>query len=98
MEKKTRQTVSLKAAGRGITNAIVLGTKFMDMGCEVRITTGSIKIVDDIVDAPEEVLSSGKETMGTCERDREDEEEADMQVRTNSTVEVTIWRKDVGKK
>lgn len=66
----------------------------MDMGCEVRVTTGSIKIVDDVVDALEEVVN-GKEAVGEGEKNGEDEEVADMHVRTNSTVEVFVWRKEV---
>ncbi|KAI5842705.1 Rpp20 subunit of nuclear RNase MRP and P-domain-containing protein [Tricharina praecox] len=92
--KKPQEGVTLKATGKGITNAVILGTKFMDMGCEVRVTTGSIKIVDDVVDALEEVVN-GKEAVGEGEKNGEDEEVADMHVRTNSTVEVFVWRKEV---
>lgn len=66
----------------------------MDMGCGIRVTTGSIKIVDDVVDALEEVVANGEEVKEEDKKE-DDDDVSDMRIRTNSTVEIFVWRKEV---
>lgn len=91
--------VTLKATGKAIDRALQLGTHFMALGDRVRIVTGSMAVVDDVVDLPEGVVREEKRKRKRAPADVEmkdgdaEAEEVEMVARMVSVIEVQIVRK-----
>jgi ribonuclease P/MRP protein subunit POP7 len=92
--------VTLKATGRAIDKCLQLGTFFMGQNCEVRVRTGSVNVVDDVVDLPEgavKQLQSKKRKKDDMEIDENEDEgdgEVEMVTRMTSSVEILVFRKE----
>jgi ribonuclease P/MRP protein subunit POP7 len=86
VKDKKPEPVVLKATNRAIENLLGVGLYFMGQDdCVVRISTGSLGVVDDIVDR--EGVADGEEEVG------EEEEVPESRVRKCSVVEVAITLK-----
>lgn len=88
--------VTLKATGKAIDKCLQLGTFFMGKACEVRVKTGSVDVVDDVVDLPE---GAAKRTKGKRKRrdmemgEKEQDRDVEMVTRVTSSVEILVFRK-----
>ncbi len=88
---KAPEEVLLKATNRAIENVLGLALYFQGQeDCRVRLKTGSVGVVDDIIEAPEtgggHLAEDGKEAEA-------DEELPETQIRRISTVEIAISMK-----
>ena len=85
---KEPEEVILKATNRAIENVLGLALYFQGQDdCRVRLSTGTVSVVDDIV---ESTVSRGAETV---EGEDEGEELPESRVRKTSFVEVAITLK-----
>ncbi len=91
VKAKAPEAVILKATNRAIENLLGLALFFQGQAdCRVRLKTGSVGVVDDIVEAPEtgdrHLAEDGEEIV-------EDEDLPETQIRKISMVEVAISMK-----
>lgn len=95
--------VTLKGTGRAIDRTLQLATYFMGLGYGVKVRTGSLGVVDDVVELQEGFVKrdrgTGKKRKGKVAEEvemagkEEEVEEVEMVARTTSVVEVLIVRK-----
>lgn len=88
--------VTLKATGKAIDKCLQLGTFFMGKACGVRVKTGSVDVVDDVVDLPEGAAkrTKGKRKRTEMEMDgKEQDRDVEMVTRVTSSVEILVFRK-----
>lgn len=89
---RSGRTAVLKASGKAVDKALRLGLYFLDAGDEVAIMTGTVEVVDDIVEKDEGLGRLGDPRKAKRKRgpEKEEGEEVSMRVRKMSVVEITI--------
>jgi hypothetical protein len=95
VEKESQNAgVTLKATGRAVDKCLQLGSFFMEKGYEVRLKTGSMEVVDDVVElgiGETRKQKGGKRKAGDMEV--EGDEDLEMVKRTTSVLEVLVYRR-----
>lgn len=91
VKAKAPEAVILKATNRAIENLLGLALFFQGQAdCQVRLRTGSVGVVDDIVEAPE---TGDRHLAEDGEEIKEDEDLPETQIRKISMVEVAVSMK-----
>ncbi|KAI5818919.1 Rpp20 subunit of nuclear RNase MRP and P-domain-containing protein [Pyronema omphalodes] len=95
VEKENQNAgVTLKATGKAVDRCLQIACFFMGKGYEVRLKTGSLEVVDDVVELGIGEIRKQKAPKGRAgDIQVEEDQDLEMVKRTTSVLEVLVYRR-----